>query len=190
MQSERDIAARITRMKALERSRQIPREFALYLPSSILPAVQQDPTIQSGSHRIDSSDRRITWTTSLPLILGHLDLATRKPVKPRRPRPRHKGIALEDSVAESSPDIAPYIPRIYRVGPSIKKSKSASPAGIRRAKKGKHRDGPVSNLKPKPIPEGPQAKREAWFLDVANPTWADLRAIGKVSCAIQLSTRG
>lgn len=166
MQSERDIAARITRMKALQESRQIPRQFALYLPPSIAPAFQQPATIHFG---LDSEpkkgerDRRITWSTSLPLILGQLDLAMRKSDRNHRTRERNKSRGPADDLS------FPHHSQI----PTIK-----SPSAARRGRKGKHRE--QMHPKPATILEEPQVKRQAWFLDVANPTWADLRAIGRV----------
>ncbi|KDR84946.1 hypothetical protein GALMADRAFT_1322166 [Galerina marginata CBS 339.88] len=180
LQSERDIVARITRIKALEKSRQIPREFGLYLPLSMMPAVPQPQDAQIGSDGVDAS-RRTTWTASLPLVLAQLDLAMRKPARHHRARPRHKGADLED-VDQSSGTRSPFFTRPHRGSSSVQRSHSASPAGARRAKKGKHRAMPESIVIPKAQQtfEEFQPKPEAWFLDVANPTWADLKAIGKL----------
>lgn len=173
MRSERDIAARITRMKALEKSREIPREFALYLPPSIT-LVPAAPTALDPSGK---TDRRITWTTSLPLVLHQLGLATRRPGRAHRGRPRGKRpLSVGPSDGER------YFERRARTGGSTDEARlAAAAAAVRRGKKGKQRAG--VRVKPETILEELQAKPEAWFLDVANPTWADLRAIGKVCCS-------
>ena len=51
-----------------------------------------------------------------------------------------------------------------------------------RGGKGKHRESPIGTKTP--VIEESISKPQAWFLDVANPTWADLRAIGKVLSSI------
>jgi magnesium transporter len=67
IQSEQDIASRIKWIKAREELRQIPREFTLYIP----------PSCSAGQPSLDPSARRITRSTSLPLILSRLDCALR-----------------------------------------------------------------------------------------------------------------
>jgi len=74
VQSEWDIAARIRWLKAREEQRQIPREFALYLP----------PSLSAGTPLHESMMRRITRTTSLSLILAQLDSTLKLNPKPRR----------------------------------------------------------------------------------------------------------
>jgi magnesium transporter len=107
------------------------------------------------SAELPIGNQRIIETSSLPLILGQLDLAMRtrnsKPGRHRRGRQQ----------------------RANQRQPTIHEEGDESPArpavGARKNRKGKRRaddDTPVA--------------RSAWFLDVANPTWADLRAIGKV----------
>ena len=176
MRSERDIAARITRMKALEKSREIPREFALYLPPSITPVPAASAVLDPSGR----TDRRITWTTSLPLVLHQLALATRRPGRAHRGRPRGKRpLSVGPSDGER------YFERRARTSGSVDEARlAAAAAAVRRGKKGKQRAGVCVN--PATILEELQAKPKAWFLDVANPTWADLRAIGKVCCSFVL----
>jgi len=148
-----------------------------------MPALQKYSATQIGSVSADAADRRVTWTTSLPLLLSQLDLAIRKPVRHRRLRQRRNFLA--EQLGELS-ETDTLRNRVGNVGPSEPRSKSASPAvPARKSRKGKHRAVPETDVHLKPaktatIPEEPQAKPEAWFLDVASPTWADLRAIGKV----------
>ena len=74
-----------------------------------------------------------------------------------------------------------YFERRARTSGSVDEARlAAAAAAVRRGKKGKQRAGVCVN--PATILEELQAKPKAWFLDVANPTWADLRAIGKVCC--------
>ncbi|PPQ62840.1 hypothetical protein CVT24_000534 [Panaeolus cyanescens] len=187
LQSERDIAAHITRMKALEQSRKIPRQFALYIPPSIATASKplHAPSNTFDKPQTDSPDRRVTWSTSLPLILAQLDLAMKK--AGRRRRVRHR-----DRISTSQPPIARSISSspgksLVFQGPSKARSTSLS----RRGRKGKDKESLTGHrhIKPSTIQEEPQPKAQAWFLDVANPTWADLRAIGKVRSMITQDPR-
>ena len=73
-------------MKALEKSREIPREFALYLPPSITPVPAASAVLDPSG----KADRRITWTMSLPLVLHQLALAPHPPGRAHRDRPRGK----------------------------------------------------------------------------------------------------
>lgn len=144
MRSERDIAARIERMKALERSRLIPREFKLYLPPRMIPSAE-----------LPHGNQRIIESPSLPTVLAQLDLAMR--TRNGRPGRHRRGRQQRANQRQ---------PTIHEEGDES----SAPPAGgARRNRKGKRR-----------ADEDTPAARSAWFLDVANPTWADLRAIGKV----------
>jgi magnesium transporter len=125
----------------------------------------------------ETGDRRIFWTTSLPLVLAQLDLASKKSGRYHRPRHRQKGAFTEQPTAvEASHPLTQELLEIR--SPSISPVRFSSPW---KAGKGKQRETQVGNGKPKhtPVQEEPSSS-PAWFLDVANPTWADLRAIGKV----------
>ena len=167
-------------MKALEKSREIPREFALYLP----PAAHQLPGSFIGTDmntRKEMGDRRILWTTSLPLVLAQLDIASRKSGKHRRLR-HHQNETLTEQTSSvaASHTLTQTFPGIP--SPSTSQVRSSSPGPSRKAKKGKEREAQVGNEKLISIStqEDSPPRPAAWFLDVANPTWADLRAIGKV----------
>ncbi|KAJ7169842.1 hypothetical protein C8R46DRAFT_897196 [Mycena filopes] len=154
-----DISTHISRMQAREESRQIPRQFALYLPSSLAAGPENSDT------------HRVTQTASLAPILGQLENALKKSTKAmrqqereRRPRPdldppRHLHFMLPDDV--KAPSRAASFTDL------------ASRGEVHR--KGKHREGPAVHTSDKP-PSMPRA----WFLDVASPTWDDMRAIGKL----------
>ncbi|KAJ7103570.1 hypothetical protein B0H15DRAFT_812795 [Mycena belliarum] len=149
--SEHDIATRISRMQAREESRQIPRHFALYLPSLASLANSQ----------------RITQTasTELPLILGKLDSALKKSTRARRqqerdrspkadlPRPKHLHFMLPDVVKTPS-RAASFTDLVAFRG------------------KGKQKEGQVT--------ERSRSLPKPWFLDVSSPNWDDMRAIGKL----------
>lgn len=169
LQSERELSARISRVKALEESRLIPRHFTLYLPLSVS---HRSPQNQSGA-AVDLEDRQQTnklpiSSTSLPLVLNQLDLAI-KAERNRRFKSPHKASNLQSTSFPS---------------PTVHDNQSGS--GLvhpLREAKGKHRESPNTAIS-SPIIDEPLSKSQAWFLDVANPTWADLRAIGKVRFAV------
>jgi len=159
LHSEREIAARITRLKALRISRQIPREFCLYLPLSIREGVDLSSNTRS--------DRPAISTSSLPTILSQIEVAIRNTGRQHRHRHRRRG---NRTFEEMNHQLLAY------AGPSTNNSLTTP---VRRDRKGKAQANNI--FKPTTIVEEPHTKPQAWFLDVANPSWADLRAIGKVS---------
>jgi magnesium transporter len=178
LQSEREISARISRMKALEESRRIPRHFTLYLPLSIS---LRSPQNHSGA-AMDIEDRQttnqsLTSSTSLTLVLNQLDLAIKKTERNRRTRQRHRNPPRNTSNLDFSSFPSQLVhDNQFGSGPDPR-----APRG----RKGKHRESSTA-AESTPIMEEPISKSQAWFLDVANPTWADLRAIGKVRFAVTL----
>lgn len=130
-QSERDIAAHISLLKAREESRQVPRNFTLYLPPSLSSSKDAAPCI--------------TPTTSLPLLLQQLDIAVKKATKAHRSYDRQ------------------HLPS----------SKSHAKRPMR------HQDYMLpSSAEPSIISQ--ETKPKVWYLDVASPTWEDMRTLGKV----------
>ena len=169
LQSERDIAARITRLKAIEESRFVPRLFTLYLPKALTAGRNDSTDTKTTFLSPGCADGRITFSSSLPSVLSKLEAATQKHAKPRRVRNKHRVAHVVDG------------------GPPPPTPPFASISNLqipRRANKGKNRAVPAA------IPEEPSLKPQAWFLDVANPTWADLRAIGKVRAVSLALTDG
>jgi magnesium transporter len=168
VQSERDFAARINRIKAREESRQTPREFALYLPPSLSVEQPRDqPDTGKGEQAM-----RIIWTASLPLVLSQLDTALKRAAKARRSQIRTR-IPRKFPKAVSTPH------RDYML-PGDVSTQLAPPHtdSIPGGKAGKHKDTPASASPEQTTRKFPTKK--AWFLDVASPTWEDMRAIGKV----------
>lgn len=167
LQSGREIAARILRMKALEEFRRVPRQFALYIPPSMShKSLRNQPGTAVDLENRQPKDHSLTSSTSLPLVLKQLDLAIRKTARNHRLRQRHRSPAANPS----SLDFASQTEH--------NQSGSVYPRAPR-GRKGKHRESPT-RTKSLLITEEPISEPQAWFLDVANPTWADLRAIGKV----------
>ncbi|KAJ7634263.1 hypothetical protein DFH06DRAFT_1436950, partial [Mycena polygramma] len=157
--SERDISSRISRMQAREESRQIPRQFALYLPPSLASP--------------DANKQHITHTSDLPSILGQLDTALKKSTRARRHQERER---------TSRPDLDPSRPRhLHFMLPDVVKTPSRAASFTDLAalgdvqRKGKLKEGQV----PQPPDRSPSMPK-AWFLDVSSPTWDDMRAIGKL----------
>ncbi|KAG7450560.1 uncharacterized protein BT62DRAFT_927845 [Guyanagaster necrorhizus] len=162
-QSDRDIAARISLIKAREESRLVPRQFTLYLSPAYRIFVQAD--IPEGSQQA----RKLTLTSSLPFVLSQLDTALKKASKARRYQERARLTRIPDTASVYQNILLP------QTTISTRPASLADLNGIRR--KGKQRDlepsvasiGIVNNPSPK-----------TWFLDVASPTSADMHAIGKL----------
>ncbi|KAJ7244760.1 hypothetical protein B0H12DRAFT_1128650 [Mycena haematopus] len=153
--SEHDISTRISRtvrqrMQAREESRQIPRQFALYLPPSLA---------------LDTNSQRIQTTSDLSSILGQLDTALKRSTRAKRQQER-----------ERSPH--PKFQHLHFMLPDAVKtpSRAASFTDISALaegqRKGKGKEGQVTKRSP--------SMPKAWFLDVSSPTWDDMRAIGKL----------
>lgn len=172
LQSEREIAARITRLKALRISRQIPREFALYLSPSIYEPQSAQPRIDLNSN-MRIIDRPAISTSSLPIILNQIEVAIRNSGRQHRQRHRRRGRRTFDDTNS---------PLVSSAGQSNHNPLTIFTSPARRDRKGKAQANNTS--KPAMILEEPLVKHQAWFLDVANPSWADLRAIGKVILVI------
>jgi magnesium transporter len=168
-------------MKALEEFRRIPRHFTLYLP--LLTALRS-PQNHSGA-AMDIEDRQstnqsLTSSTSLTLVLNQLDLAITKAGRNRRIRQRHRNPPRNPSSLDFS-SFPSQLADDNQFGSGLDPRAS-------RSKKGKHRESSTA-AESTSIMEEPTLKPQAWFLDVANPTWVDLRAIGKVRFAVTLIYR-
>ena len=178
LQSEREISARISRMKALEESRRIPRHFTLYIPHSIsLRSLQNHSGAAMDIGGRHSANQSLTSSTSLTLVLNQLDLVIKNAGRNRRTRQRHRNPPRNTS----SLDLFSFPSQFVH---DHQFSSGPDPPGTR-SRKGKHRESSTA-AESNPIMEEPIFKSQAWFLDVANPTWADLRAIGKVRSAVIL----
>ena len=150
--SEREFSAHVALVKARKAPRLVPRQFTLYLPPSLL----------SGRHRPDLP-HGFTTTTSLSLILGQLDLICRRSLKTRRARGRGQ---FETNLTE--------VNSVSYVEHAISTSRFTS---TKRDRKGKKRANSLPAIVEQDLSEPSQ---KAWYLDVASPSWEDLREIGKV----------
>jgi magnesium transporter len=130
-------------------------------------------------------------TSSLPLIIGELSLALKDNQKNRRAQ----NAALENGVATRTPSRtppnerhleAPILVHDYMMpSPALAEHtpEVETPKERRRGRKGKQRaDRPDASATPLRISKTLSTSEldRAWWLDVANPTWEDLRAIAKV----------
>lgn len=137
------------------------REFVLYLPTSLTPnhgtalGKQKPSPLQT-----QADQQRVLRTTSQKLILAQLDFALKRAAKLRKP-PRIRTMNPEASASASASASAP--------GSGV-----STPLGsfqdLQKLKKGKAKEAEDSV----------EAAQRAWWLDVSNPTWADMRAIGKL----------
>ena len=121
--------------RAQEIFRVVPREFTLLLP----PTPESNQERPSTAVRKQDQDDRVIHTSSLPLILSHLDSALKKSAKAKRAANKGKG-KNNGSRQENGKGKASQEPSVV---------KETAPSGC-------------------------------WWLDIASPTWDDLRTIGKV----------
>ncbi|KAJ2920356.1 hypothetical protein MD484_g193, partial [Candolleomyces efflorescens] len=166
MQSERDIVARISRLKALEESRQVARHFALYLPSTMAFPERDLSTVS------EHKDDRVLSSESLSPILSQLESVTKRS---RRPRGRSRG---PHNVLDPS---RPARRRRHPDGLVGQIHPGSCFDPCKKSKKGKSRQSPaVSSSSNTPVASKSRLMPKAWFLDVASPTWADLKELGKL----------
>lgn len=169
--SERDILARI---RVRQETRRIPRGFSLYVP----PQLRTFRTNASMSHPVLQYDEQgVLRTHLLPAVLNRVQHALRMSEKLRQPGRAFQRVDRTTTV-DSGIDLAPFSP----------------PATHGKTGKGKQRD-PSRALRehvPKPIPEDVAGSGKkswpSWWLDVSSPTYADMKALGKVSSISCITT--
>lgn len=151
----------LARKKAREEFRVSPREFTLLLPMELVPGLSHlSPASESGPRsaetRRQAKERRIIKTTSMPLILAQLDSALKKSAKWRRTQER---TAILDASLTSTACKG--------------KSKKVNATG----------EASAAPRPPSTLPRAAEVPttEKGWWLDVASPSWDDLRAIGKVN---------
>ncbi|KAA1471535.1 hypothetical protein DENSPDRAFT_776779 [Dentipellis sp. KUC8613] len=166
--SELHVAARI---KAREERHHVPREFALYLPPS--PKTLRSPKAFGTS--FDNHEQRTLRKTSLPLIISHLEAALKRSSRMARRAQHHSQSRIPAPYLD--PDVPPpFLPhQDYMLPSNIDTIQT-------KLRKGKFREvsgTPSPDLSSGGTPSrgGPQ---QAWWLDVASPTWEDMRTIGKL----------
>lgn len=148
----------LARKRAQEEFRVAPREFQLFLPPEYGPSQSRQAggtrVVPSGVSEEQAKERRIIRTLSLPLILARLDSALKKSAKARR--------HFERTAASTIPSL----------------SNSTKGKGRGLPQPDKLNSGSNSSLVSKTMTTLPHEK--SWWLDVASPTWDDLRSIGKL----------
>ncbi|KAF9651936.1 hypothetical protein BDM02DRAFT_3110074 [Thelephora ganbajun] len=165
--SERDILARI---KAREETRRIPRGFSLYVPQQL----RTSRASTSASDPVLRFDHQgILRTHLLPAVLNRVQHALRLSEKLRQPeRVIQKG--SKTSTTETVTDGMSPSPPVTR------------DRDRRREEKGKQRvlNRMPRERVPRPIPGGAVGSGKgswpSWWLDVSSPTYADMRALGKL----------
>ena len=172
---ERTVEARL-RAREARRDVRVPREFNLYSPFEDNPSQGPGPVVEER--------QQVVRTFSLDLMLPHLETSLRRRGKSRRARPRVRATVTE-------PDCPDRGRALWRDGAGNSSRVDEIDEASHRLQKGKDKMAsampPPSNA-PKhpsvPLPvSDPEAGKlpPAWWLDVANPSWEDMRTLGKVS---------
>ena len=172
--SERDIRARL---RARQETRRTPRGFSLYVPPQLRPSRTSvsisDPVLQY-------DEQGVLRTHLLPAVLNRIHHALRLSEKLRQPE-RHIHKANRTATIDSAVDV-------------IISSPPMTQDRDRRVGKGKQRDPsrPPREHVPRPIPEGAVGSEKvswpSWWLDVSSPTYADMKALGKVPSMFCVTT--
>ena len=181
--SEYEVQARI---RARAEARQVPREFILYTPE-----IPEPHASGRSKPRPVRDEDGVLRTSSLPLIIGELSLALKDNQKNRRAQQAaHESGTTSHTPSRTPPEEKVFEPPIhihdYMMPPTVSSSRGPgadTARDRRRGKKGKQRaDRPVSGVPPPQVSKtlSDSELDRAWWLDVANPTWEDMRAIGKV----------
>ncbi|KAI5121265.1 hypothetical protein M0805_002310 [Coniferiporia weirii] len=151
----------LARKRAREEFRVTPRELTLLLPSELVLGPASLQTSEGGPHaaetREQAKERRIIRTTSMPLILGQLDSALKKSAKWKRTQER-----------SAIPDVSSMSMISKGKG---KKGKSFGETSVS--------SQALSSSALSRITETPTTEK-GWWLDVASPSWDDLRSIGRI----------
>ncbi|KAI0003718.1 hypothetical protein BJV74DRAFT_811126 [Russula compacta] len=172
-QSERAIAARI---RAREIGRAVPREFNLYAPP-LFPLQDPGPI---------EEEQRVMRAFSLDVMLPHLDRLLRKPGKPRRSRHRSRS-RTESDQARDQRHLHPQQGHSAEDAASIASRTDALNDPSLTAEKGKDKiPCTTPSLDPLQVPltftrdSVARMPRQAWWLDVASPSWEDMKTLGRL----------
>ena len=179
-ESERAVAARI---RAREIGRVVPREFNLYIP----------PRSSQNAGPIEE-EQQVVRTFSLDVMLPHLNPLLRNSGK--HPRPRHRSRIPRTKLdhhhhhhhhhqrhrdphpAEDQSSDTPHTDALCGQSLSVEKGKNKMPSTMAPPDPLQT----VSTFRRDPVPGKP---REAWWLDVANPTWGDMKTLGRVNNSLR-----
>ncbi|KAH9046262.1 hypothetical protein EDB84DRAFT_1466942 [Lactarius hengduanensis] len=165
MLSERTVAARL---RAREARRTIPREFNLYSPSANDSSLDPAPL------------EEVVRTFSLDQMLPHLEILLRRHGKPRRPRHRGRAMVHELGYPHQSHPHQPHQGRALRNGAGEASRVDATDEVPHKLEKGKDKM-PAPRHPSMPLKEpGAGKPPPAWWLDVANPSWEDMKSLGRL----------
>ncbi len=168
-ESERAVAARI---RAREIGRVVPREFNLYIP---LSHSQDTGPIEE--------EQQVVRTFSLDVMLPHLNPLLRNSGIHRH-RPRHRSHVPRTELDYNHRYSHLLHPHLVHSAEDDSNNTSHSDV-LRSLEKGKDKisSSPdplqtVSTSRGDPVVGKP---RQAWWLDVASPTWEDMKTLGRVN---------
>ncbi|KAH7883545.1 hypothetical protein F5I97DRAFT_1813481 [Phlebopus sp. FC_14] len=168
--SERDIAARI---RARQQARQVLREFTLYLPQEL-----GFDGFQSSTFHPSHPAHHVCKAFSLPHVLAELENFLKRSSRLRK---------TKEKARKLSPIPSDLLYQDFLLPDTIKApSRPASftdLTALRPSRKGKRDEFVGTRTPPSILPGAPSYQRrapKAWWLDVASPTWDDVRAIGKL----------
>lgn len=183
----------MTRRQLREFSRIVPREFVLFLPPEHSMTPRPPSSTFDGVTLSDEQDR-IFRTTSLKLVLAQLGTVLKRNAKTQRPpRPAitttsQKGTSTHTPVPLPSasgkrPNVPNNVPRVaFDVEPGAARPPRDRRSAINHKKaKGKLWEAPRQIFWQAQTHAGVSESQPAWWLDVASPTWDDMRSLGKVS---------
>lgn len=156
-QSEKDFAAHIALVKARKEAQQVPRQFTLYLPPL------HDKHCSDGT-------QSLTITDSLPVILDRLELALKKSFKAQHEQEIFRRTQKETTGTSSATSSVP----------AGQTSLLASILSYSKIKKGKGKARSVSFPPIRTVGTVVDSSPKAWYVDIASPSWEDLRALGKL----------
>lgn len=177
-----------TRRQARAMSRAAPREFVLFLPHHLSLSM---PSSALGDEKADVGEyisRRELKTASLKLVLAQLGVALKqnaKSTRPPRPTGLAKGMAHNTGTSQSAQTVdrqqtrdGPHV--AFSVPPTEVDMHLTKGLGEMRNRKGKPREVPRQFFLQEKSENLTPDRQPCWWLDVASPTWDDMRAIGKL----------
>ncbi|KAI9509070.1 hypothetical protein F5148DRAFT_978857 [Russula earlei] len=170
-QTERTVAARI---RAREISRAVPREFNLYSPPPPYPQAAG----------LIEEEQQVVRAFSLDVVLPHLERVLRNHGKAHRPR--HRSCVPSTELGQPHPSRHLHPPQEQRAeGETCGASQADALEGPSRIMaKRKDKIKPIRPLKD-PLQTASTTQRDpiapqAWWLDVASPSWEDMRSLGRL----------
>ena len=183
----------MTRRQLREASRIVPREFVLFLPPEY-STTPHPPTSTLGGVIHPNERDRVLRTPSLKLVLAQLVTALKRNAKTQRPRPafttasqngalKHTPVSLPSTSGKRSaiPNDVPRVAFDADLG-AARPPRDRRPATGHKKTKGKQWEAPRQIFWQEQTDAGGGAtgSQRAWWLDVASPTWDDMRSLGKV----------